>query len=263
MAIEQQHIELPDTSSYVYKVVEVPVLPADSAFKGSKSLLSELPPVEIDNEPVGVRDSVFLSSLVVIFTLIFVLMMKKFIRVFPSIIGCFIRLRETFNLEDSMKLKRDRDYLMVLSIIPFCILTVSLDIWQFHIENINTPDLKFLMVVCIAAIYILVRYVLTLVAVPSNMDKKMRQVMHGQSYTFFIALTFCMLVLALIKSFLPVDAVFMRMMVLYVILLIYVVYLVRKMQLLSRSCHILTSFLYLCALEILPTGLLIAAALLL
>ena len=42
---------------------------------------------------------------------------------------------------------------------------------------------------------------------------------------------------------------------------IYLVYLIRKSQILSMVCGPLQVFLYLCALEVLPTGLLVASAL--
>ena len=48
--------------------------------------------------------------------------------------------------------------------------------------------------------------------------------------------------------------------ILWISALTYLLHLVRKLQILSSSCSIFAGFLYLCALEILPTGVLVTSA---
>ncbi len=48
---------------------------------------------------------------------------------------------------------------------------------------------------------------------------------------------------------------------LWVSAFIYALYMLRKFQIFASGFSILTCFLYLCALEIIPTGLLVASAL--
>jgi hypothetical protein len=81
------------------------------------------------------------------------------------------------------------------------------------------------------------------------------------SHTFFIILTLLLMAMGGIMSFVNVAPMDIKNAMLWVSAAIYAVFLLRKTQIFTSSCSFFSGFLYLCALEILPTGALVASAL--
>ena len=89
------------------------------------------------------------------------------------------------------------------------------------------------------------------------------QTAHHASYTFFILMVLLLLFTAGVM-FLFKSPDSLTRTVLYVeIATVYFVFLIRRSQILSLSCNHLRTFLYLCALELIPTAALIVSAVLL
>ena len=81
------------------------------------------------------------------------------------------------------------------------------------------------------------------------------------SHTFFIILTLVLMAMGGILSFIKADPMAIKSAMLWVSAITYALFLLRKFQIFNSSCSFFSSFLYLCALEILPTGALVASAL--
>ena len=63
-----------------------------------------------------------------------------------------------------------------------------------------------------------------------------------------------------VMSFIEMDETVIRTAMLCVSALIYALFMLRKLQIFASGCSFFAAFLYLCALEILPTGVLVASA---
>ena len=81
------------------------------------------------------------------------------------------------------------------------------------------------------------------------------------SNTFFIILTLILLATGGTMAFLDIEENTIRLATLWISVCIYTVHLLRKLQIFNSSCSVFTAFLYLCALEIIPTGTLVVSAL--
>ena len=68
------------------------------------------------------------NVLVLISLLIILMMLRKLVEVFPSLMACLIRGKESINLEASVQLSRNRDFLALAMFIPMC-----LTIWKFSL----------------------------------------------------------------------------------------------------------------------------------
>ena len=79
-------------------------------------------------------------------------------------------------------------------------------------------------------------------------------------YTFFILLMMLLLATVGILYLAGVDDLVISRFLLVETGIVYLIYVLRRGQILSVSCNPLTTFLYLCGLELLPTGLLVASA---
>jgi hypothetical protein len=80
------------------------------------------------------------------------------------------------------------------------------------------------------------------------------------AYSFFIILTILLLSIEAWGVVFKMEYESMRNAMLWVSALTYLLYLIRKIQILNSCCSFFTGFLYLCALEILPTGVLVTSA---
>ena len=80
------------------------------------------------------------------------------------------------------------------------------------------------------------------------------------AYTFFIMAGLTVLPTVGILSLVGCNDLIIKTVIFSEMAFIYLVFLIRKGQILSFVCSPLQVFLYLCALEVLPTGLLIASA---
>ena len=49
------------------------------------------------------------------------LLLRTFVEVFPSLMACLVRWKESVNLDASVMLSRDRDIMAIAMIMPFCL----------------------------------------------------------------------------------------------------------------------------------------------
>ena len=92
------------------------------------------------------------------------------------------------------------------------------------------------------------------------MSKKTYSASHKASYSFFIIYTLVLLAIGAVMGVLDSSDAEIKNAMLWVSVSIYALFLIRKTQIFSTSCSIFMAFLYLCALEILPTGILVVSA---
>ena len=99
-----------------------------------------------------------------------------------------------------------------------------------------------------------------MVLAPKNMNSKIYMIACKAGRTFFSILTLILLAMAGIMSFIDTPAEVVTDAMLWVSACIYLIYLLRKTQILISSASFFAAFLYLCALEMIPTGALVASA---
>ena len=185
------------------------------------------------------------------------ILLKTFVGVFPSILAAVIRWKENINIESSVRLSRDRDLTALAMIIPFCLTIFRFRIYDPRfIANLADPS-RLWAVLGIFSVYLLFRKAATLLARPRRMAQKTYAAATKSANTYFILLTLSLLLFCSITSFMDVHLNTIRQVSIGLSALIYGVYIIRKVQIFASSCSLFTAFLYLCALEILPSGILI------
>ena len=83
------------------------------------------------------------NILALISVLICLSLLKRFAAIFPSLMACIIRWKESVNLEASVKLSNDRDKLAFAMLLPFC-LTAD----RFHLSSVPPPTLQMIFGSC-------------------------------------------------------------------------------------------------------------------
>jgi hypothetical protein len=200
------------------------------------------------------------NILALISLLIILMMLRRLVEVFPSLMACLFRGKESVNLEASMQLSWNRNLLALSMIIPFCLVVSRFSLYRPAFMNGLSEEAVIGETAGILITYIMIRKVLEFIIRPKKSGEKTYQTASRVSRTFFSLLTLTLLAMGGIMTFVDTPADSIRSAMLWVSAAIYLIFILRKAQILMYSCSFFTAFLYLCALEIIPTGAIIASA---
>lgn len=232
------------------------LLEMDGAFKAGKLLLG--------TEPSGaaapvVATPVLEPALVILSILLGLVFLNNFLNILPYLLDNFTRARGSAALEGSVRVSRDRNIVALVLILPFILLVNRYRIYDPDFLSGMGGDMRLLIVLGIFLCYLLLRYVLWRVLEPRRYSENYPMA-RKMAYTFFILAGLLVLPTVGILSIFGSNDLTIRMVILGEMAFLYLVYFLRKGQILSLICNPLQVFLYLCALELLPTGLLVASA---
>ena len=195
--------------------------------------------------------------------LVIICLLRRTIEIFPSLLASLIRWKESINLFNSVKLSRDRNMIALSMIVPFCLVVTASGIYSPSYMSTMDEDTRFGITFGVFIIYIVLRTLLERICQPKRRNAQMYRCACISAYTFFILLTILLLSLWGILSVFNANPSSSKDAMLWLSGGIYLIFLLRKTQIFASSCSIFTAFLYLCALEILPTGALVASAVIL
>ena len=180
--------------------------------------------------------------------------------VFPSLVACLVRWKESVNLDASVQLSRDRDLMSATLVIPFCLAAYKYGLYSPAWMGDLGFNARLGATIGIFVFYILTRTLLEHWMRPGKMNPKTYRTACRSSFTFFSILTLLLLSTGGIMSFADAHPGTIKNAMLCISAAIYTLHLVRKFQIFISSCSFFAGFLYLCALEILPTGILVISA---
>ena len=202
-----------------------------------------------------------LFKLLVLFSfLIVLLLLRRLVNIMPSLMACMIRGKESLNLEASVKLSLDRDALALAMIIPFCLVAFRYRLYSpGFIEEM--ADVSLLGIYFgVFVVYLFLRFLMTWLFRPQKLPKKTYVAADKASRSFFIVYTLLLLAMGGVFGLADVQDAVSRDAMLWVSAFMYLLFLLRKTQIFSTSCSVFAGFLYLCALEMIPTGILVVSA---
>ena len=189
------------------------------------------------------------------------LLLRTFVEVFPSLMACLVRWKESVNLDASVMLSRDRDIMAIAMILPFCLTAGRFSLYSPAWMGQFGADGRLGITIGTITAYILLRKGLEYACRSKKTNPNTYRTACKSSHTFFIILTLVLMVTGGILSFVGADPMGIRNAMLWISAITYTLFLLRKTQIFISSCSFFSGFLYLCALEILPTGALVASAL--
>ena len=198
--------------------------------------------------------------LALISILVCILLLRRLTNIFPALMACTIRWKESINLEASVKQSIDRDALAAGMVIPFCLVAEKFSLYSPGFTEGMKPDLHLTVLTGIFIFYCLFRNALFRMMRSPKISPKVYQTAGKAPLTFFIILTLLLVLMGGVLDFSGADPVGIRGAMLCVSAFIYGLLLLRKFQIFVSGCSFFTAFLYLCALEFFPTGVLVASA---
>ena len=203
------------------------------------------------------------NILITVSILAAMLLLKSIVSIFPSLAACMARSKECFNLEASVKLSRDRNLLAVAMILPFCLVTYRFDLFGIGFMNGFDENIRLAAIIGIFGVYIMFREAVYRLFRPQRIPKNTYKVAGNAAHTFFVILTLLLLLTGGLMTALGVDESAVTSAMLWLSAVIYGLFNLRKFQIFVSSCSVFTAFLYLCALEIIPTGTMVISAIIL
>ena len=203
------------------------------------------------------------NALALISVIIIMSLLKTIVEILPSVMACLIRWKENINMESSVRLSRDRDFSALAMLVPFCLSAYKFRLYNPHFISILPDSPRLWVIIGVFTAYILIRKATAALIHPRKVPQKTLSAAEKSANTFFIFVTLVILLVGNLCSFFDASPNAIRLTILWLSALIYGLYLIRKLQIFTSSCSLFTAFLYLCALEILPTGILVISGVIL
>jgi len=232
----------------------------DDPFTSGQLLLPDIPPEAVTAAGEGL--SLAASLLMAVSVLLFLLALRSFLNVLPYLADNILRARGSAALENSVRVSRDRNLVAAVFIIPAILLIYRYRLFDIAYFETLSPDMRLLAVAVVFIGYLLLRYLLYRWLRPRRRYDDY-QMAYRAGFTFFILLMMLALATVGICYILGLSDLTVKTFLLVETGVTYLIYLFRRGQILSISCNSLTTFSYLCGLELLPTALLVVPAVIL
>ena len=200
------------------------------------------------------------KTLALISLLIALLLLKTMVGVFPSLVACLTRWKESVNLDASVQLSRNRDITSLALVIPFCLTVTRFRLYDPHFMVGLNDNGRLAVTIGILIGWMLLRTFLEHLLRPRKGNPKAYGTARKAAYTYLCILTLLLMLTGGFMAFVDAAPETIKTAMLWISATIYAVLLLRKTQILISSYSFFASFLYLCALEIIPTGALVASA---
>ena len=226
-------------------------------FQTGQLLLPDTPPAALTGTGEGL--SMIASLLVAVSVLLFLLALRSFLNILPYLADNILRARGSAALENSVRVSRDRNLVAAVFLIPAILLIYRYRLIDAAILDALSPDYRLLAIAGLFIAYLLIRFLLYRWLRPRRRYDDYQKA-YRTGYTFFIMLMMLALVSVAVCYVLRLPDSTVKTVLLVETGVLFLLYLLRRGQILSLSCKPLTTFLYLCALELLPAAMLVVPA---
>lgn len=203
--------------------------------------------------------SVLLRILIAAASLCFLFVIPELLKILPLMGGCMMRMKECLMLQNSASLSRCRDKVAAAMVLPFIILTSRYCIYPPASGSEITGCILIHSSALLA--YFLLRRLEGLALRWKSSGSDDLECSAGILRIMFVTTALLAIASAGICRFAGVEESVIQSIILWEIAAVYLIGLIRQIQIFVYYDGILSGILYLCILEILPTGLLVTSAL--
>lgn len=204
------------------------------------------------------RDSVGIQSSIVLLTFILLLSLKKIVNVTPILLGATVRVKENINIEDSSRISRDRNHVALLSVFTMAIIATRYRIPHFWSSFFEDPAISLILTTALVALLAFYRAAVTKSLCRWYDCTRAGRIVTGTSYTYFIILTALTVIVSGILYVSGIrDSATIQTGIALASAFAYFLFIIREIQIfIHYSCTAYFTFLYLCAAEFIPLGIL-------
>jgi len=239
------------------------ILPAAQAFKSGTLEMPESLSGDLAEQVLAWSDYPVNTALIVTATLLMFVTLRIFIGIAPLLLDSLSRWKACVNIDASVQLKSDRNTLGVIATLPIALVADRYDFFNAGILE-RIPDAWSSPVTLgIVILWLIFRYFCFYFCSLRAPRPETFRTAHKSFFNYWILAALLLTLTAGVISFTSIPDSAGRSILLYELIVMYLIALLRKSQILLSYCGPLTTFLYLCALEFIPTGALIAGCILL
>lgn len=239
------------------------ILPAAQAFIAGKLEMQEsIAPGALRPE-LAWADYPANSVTVIVFTLVVLLTLRRLLDLLPLLLDSFSRWRGCMTIDSSVRLKSDRNLLGYISILPIALVADRYGIFTAAFLGYVPAEWHIFATLGMIIVWMLLRHFFYMLCSARTRRAETFRTAHTSLLNFLILMAGTMIITAGIISFTNISDSAGRMILIYEAGFFYLVGVIRERQILGSFCSQIQTFLYLCALEILPTGALVAGNILL
>lgn len=239
------------------------ICPADSAFSSGTTAGIHIPAMPADapeSGPGSRQAEMTCDAILVLMTIVFILYIRKALEILPLTAGCLLRWKENLNLEFNVKNSRSRDTLAAILYPSVCILSYRYGIVRSSFLQEIHPAAALAAIAGATVLFMLLRALMSGIMRPSHISSKTWKAADKAFCTYFIPAAVLSLIVSWIQELCGAEAGTIKMTILYIWGAIWLVFLLRKLQIFKNSCSLFSSILYLCSLEILPMAAIVLPA---
>ena len=197
--------------------------------------------------------------LAVLAVILLVVALPDFLRLLPDLLYSFDRTRGAAALEHSVGQARTRNLIALCFALPFCLVADRYALWRPGFWQAVPAEWSAPAALGGFAAFLLVRELFWLVARPRRLGGEESATLHHAPYNYFILLTILMLVTVGILNLTHTRDGVIHTLLLWETAVVWLVAIFRSGQFLGSFCNVFSTFLYLCALEIIPAALMVCA----
>lgn len=229
-------------------------------FKSGRLLLEDTPVTDATETVTGMP--VLFVVLAVAFVLAAILFLPRFLSLAPLLFDSLFRARGSVSLESSVRASNDRRLVAAVLLLPAALITYHYRLYDAAFLRDLSEGWRLLAVLGVIWAYAMVRLAIYRILKPRR-NNEFFVLARRTSYTYFILMMVVALASLGILSLFRSPAPVIRQVLYTEFILFYLSFLLRRAHILGLSCNPLRTFLYLCALEVLPTAALVVSAILL
>ena len=232
----------------------------EGPFTSGRLLLENTPS---DHAPILAESYPFLFPvLAVLFVLASILFLPRFLSLAPLLFDSLFRARGSVSLENSVRYSNDRRLLATVCLLPASLMVYRYQLWDAAFLHEMSDGWHLLCVIGVFTLFFLLRLAMYALFKPRRKVDFYR-LARRTGYTYFILLVLIALVTVGVLALFGCNDLTVKKVLILESGFIYAVFFARRAQILALSCNPFRTFLYLCALEILPVGALVVSAIVL
>ena len=229
-------------------------------FTSGRLLLDHTPSDAVAGTSEGF--SVLFIVLAVAFILAAIAFLPRFQSLAPLLFDSLFRARGSVSLENSVRASNDRRLVAIVLLLPASLLTYYYKVYDAAFLYTWGEEWRLLVLIGVFAVFALLRLAMYALLKPRR-GNDFYCLSRRTAYTYFILLVVLALFTTGVLALFGCENTVIQKVLQVELLVLYFAFLVRRAQILALSCNPLRTFLYLCALEILPSSALIVSAIVL
>lgn len=206
-------------------------------------------------------EHIIVSVFMIVFVVLAVICLKNVIRLMPLLLQCLTRKNACFTMEHSVQNSSDRNFIAFVLLLPFCLIADRFDFYRPVFLSEVPHGWMALVLLGTALLYVLLRFLMaSLVRKPYHINFDNWRAVRRTYLTYFIHTVFIVSATIGVMNIFGASADTVRRTAYWEMGVVYMLSFLRCAQILRENCSGMGTFLYLCALELIPTAALIVPA---